>query len=217
MPIRLLAIDPGASCGYAVLEVDDCHSLGTIVEYGLIPFDRSSQYAGDHCISLMAAFSDLIKRHKIQEVGIEDYFASSRFASGTDTNYYYRGALQVQCRLLSLPYGMLNAVEWKKMIAGRAAPTTAQKKQYGKQAAKKIMIQQSLWERWKIRFPNHSISEKTDKPIAFRLDVVDAVGIAIFFCMRLYGIAQYASVVSVSPDVELRVSSTKNFTYTDAV
>jgi Holliday junction resolvasome RuvABC endonuclease subunit len=217
MPTRLLAIDPGASCGYAILEVDDKTSLGTVIEYGLISFDRSSQYVGDHCISLMATVNDLIVRHSIKSVGIEDYFASSRFASGTDINYYYRGALQMQCRHRSLPYEMLNASEWKKFIASRSVPTPAQKKLYGKQAAKKIMIQQSLWERFKIRFPNHSISPKTGKPIAFRMDVVDAVGQVIYLCCRLYGISQYQSTIITPPDAELRIVSAKNFTYPDAV
>ena len=211
----VLALDPGASTGYCVIQCwnDDANKTAVIIAYGTIEPDLSSQYQGDHAISLQHKVKELIDTYQVEEVGMEDYFASGRFAQGTDINYYYRGAIQVLCRTLGIHYEMLNISNWKTHIAGRSTPTKLQKMTYGKAPAKKIMIQQALWERWRIRFPNHQLSEKTGKPIIYKYDSIDAVGQAIYYAWLRYGIMGATSAVPVPADVQFKKQSAKTFSY----
>ena len=137
---------------------------------------------GDWCNNIAKEVDVLIQNHKIDHVVVEDFFFSSRFASGCSVNSAYRTAIHMTVRSLSLPYTILNISQWKSFIAGRSVPTKDQKKKWGAERAKKLFIQQALWDRYKIRFPNHSLSSKTGKPILFRYDIVDAVGQALCFC-----------------------------------
>jgi len=208
----LLAFDPGSSCGYAVASVDELTRSATLIHYGIIE-PKSSTYVGDSSIDLMQQVKDIIIKYGAQEVSLEDYFASSKFASGTDLNYYYRGAIQIQVRSMGLHYEMLNISNWKVFVAGRSMPTKEQKIKYGKAPAKKIMIQEALWNRFNIRFPNHSISPTTGKPIQFRMDSVDAVGQLFYFCNLRYNIINFTSTVAIPPDVEFKRVNKKQFQY----
>ena len=209
----VLALDPGATTGYCVISCCEDQKTSEVVAYGTIEPDCTSQYQGDHAISLQEKVRELIMRYHVDEVGIEDYFASGRFAQGTDINYYYRGAIQVLCRQLALHYEMLNVSNWKTHIAGRSTPTKLQKQTYGKQPAKKIMIQQALWERWSIRFPNHQLSEKTGKPIIYKYDSIDAVGQGIYYAWLRWRIIDVKCLVYVPPDIAFKKQSSKTFTY----
>jgi hypothetical protein len=73
-------------------------------------------------------------------------------------------------------------MSWKKHVAGYVTCTKQMKQLWGKEKAKKVYIQDALWKRRRIRFPNHSLSTLTNKPISLRYDEVDAVGQAIYYC-----------------------------------
>jgi hypothetical protein len=103
--------------------------------------------------------------------------------------------------------------QWKKHVAGRSTPSKEQKKKWGKEAAKKLYMQQALYDIYGIKFPNHSLSPKTGKPVLFRYDIVDAVGQAIFHCESKYRVKNINVTVPVPPDVEFKKLSKKMFTY----
>lgn len=179
----VLILDPAASTGYCLLKIDG--TAGRIYEYGFIDIVNDSDYDGDRCIDMMNQIKHLIEKHGVCELAVEDYFFSQRSAQGGMLNVALRTAIYIQARLLGLKYTVLNVSNWKKFIAGRTTPTKDQKARWGKAPAKKLMIQQALWDKYRFKFPDHSISLKTGKPIKFRYDIVDAVAQAVFFG-RLY-------------------------------
>ena len=79
-------------------------------------------------------------------------------------------------------------------------------------SAKKLMIQQALWEKFGIRFPNHSLSPKTSKPIKFRTDIVDAVGQCICFGKLHLNLREVKISVDVPQDIKMKPNKT-TFTY----
>jgi len=128
-------------------------------------------------------------------------------------NPMYRAAVHMSARHYGLPTEILNVSQWKSFIAGRSVPTKQQKAQWGAEAAKKLYIQQALWERYNIRFPNHSLSESTGKPIIFRMDVVDAVAQAICYSRLHLNVISVTCSVIVPADVTFKKPSKKSFTY----
>lgn len=197
--MNVLIIDPASSTGYCVYSVDDKDAV-SINDWGFIDVDDVTDYDGDRYIDLRDKVKDLISKHDIDMVGIEDYFFSRRSPQGSTLNCAYRAIIHMLCRELDIHYDILNISLWKKYISGRTTPTKEQKAKWGKEPAKKLMTQESLWNRWNIRFPNHSISKKTGKPIKFRYDVVDAVGMAVFHASIYLHAKSISYNVNVSAD-----------------
>jgi Holliday junction resolvasome RuvABC endonuclease subunit len=206
-----LVLDPAGSTGFAVAKIEN--NVFTIFDYGFIDIDKEFEFQGDECIDLMNQVSYLIEKHSIDHVAIEDYFFSGRFAQGSTTNAAYRTAIHILCRQRGIEYSILNISAWKKFISGRTTPTPLQKKMWGNGPAKKLMIQEVLWKKYKFRFPNHSLSKKTNKPIAFRTDIVDAVAQAVYFARLYLDIQEVQMKVDVPPDVELKKTSKAIFNY----
>lgn len=207
----VLTIDPGISSGYAVANIKD--GIFTIFDYGIIDISKEFEFQGDECIDLMSQIGEIIEKHGVDYVAIEDYFFSGRFAQGSTTNVAYRTAIHILCRKMGIEYTILNISSWKKFISGRTTPTPLQKKKWGKESAKKIMTQESLWVNYGIRFPNHSLSNKTGKPIKFRYDVVDAVAQAIYFARLYLDVNGVQIEVDIPPDVEFKKPPKTYFNY----
>jgi Holliday junction resolvasome RuvABC endonuclease subunit len=207
----LLSLDPAESTGFAVAHVEN--DICTIVEYGFIDVDTSSNYIGDWCIDLQNKIQHIYDRFKPTEIVVEDYFFGSKFSSGANVNTAYRTAIHIWCRQRNIHYEILNISNWKVFIAGRSMPTKDQKQKWGKQPAKKLMIVEALWKRWKIRFPNHSLSPKTNKPIIFRYDIADAVSQAMYGCFLLYNCRNFVCNIPIPPDVKLAKNSKRTFSY----
>ena len=209
--IKILAIDPAASSGFAVAEIDGDNCV--ITEYGFIDVDTASLYVGDWCLDLERRIQALYDRVKPDEIAVEDYFFGQKFSSGANVNPAYRTVIHMFARRLGIHYEILNISNWKVFAAGRSTPTKEQKLKYGKVPSKKIMIIEALWKRWKIRFPNHSLSENTGKPVMFRYDVADAVAQAMYAAYLRYNCKNFTSTVSVPDDVVFKKLSKKNFIY----
>ncbi len=173
-----------------------------IIAYDFIDVDTSSEYPGDHCIDLMNQIRTIIEEHDIQDIAIEDYYYNKRFATGSKVNVAYRTAIHILARQLKIPYMILNISSWKSYVAGRASPTKDQKEKWGKEASKKIFIQDSLWKKYQIRFPNHSLSTKTQRPIKFRNDIVDATAMCIYYAHEYHKIDHVTCSVVVPEDHE---------------
>lgn len=209
-----IALDPALSTGYAIAEVNgkEC----TIKAYGFIDVDQSSQYEGDWMLDLQAKIGKLRANYNFTDVAVEDYFFSSRFKSGSNVNPYFRAAIHIWSRQNGLPYSILNIGNWKVFVAGRSTPSKLQKMKWGKEPAKKLMITQALYLRFGIRFPNHSLSTKTGKPIAFRYDISDAVAQAIYHAHEKYGCNSFKCDATIPADVAMKKTK-KTFSYDDLV
>lgn len=211
--MKILSLDPAESTGYCIMTIADDLSIANITEYGYIDVNTTSEFQGDHCLDLMRRVADIIQKHNIEHVTIEDYFFSARFANGSNVNAAYRTSLHILCRQLNIEYTILNISAWKSFVAGRSVPTKDQKAKWGKEAAKKLYMQQALWERWGFKFPNHSLSEKTGKPIIFRFDIVDVVGQAVYYAGLLQRVKKISLTVPVLPDVQFKKINKKQFIY----
>lgn len=210
----LLALDPGASTGYALVNIDEENSTADIYEYGFIDVDITSNYSGDHCINLMERLQSIIDEHQVNYICVEDFFFSRKFATGCTVNVAFRTAIHILARQNGLDYSILNISAWKTYIAGRSTPTREQKQKWGPTPAKKLFIQQALWEWWGFRFPNHSISENTGKPIAFRYDIIDVVAQALYFCAMIWHVkGEITLSVPVPDDINFKRKSKKQFLY----
>ncbi len=221
----LLVLDPGSSTGYCLVSVDSTigreeinapvYTSANIYEYGFIDVNLASNYQGDHCIDLMAKIQELIEEHAVNHIAIEDFFFSKRFVNGCGVNVAFRTAIHILARQNDIEYTILNISAWKTFVAGRSTPTKEQKKIWGKEPAKKLAIQQALWDRFKFKFPNHSLSESTGKPILFRFDIVDVVGQAVYYCGLICAIPLKKIVLSVDvpEDVTFTRQVKKRFEY----
>lgn len=215
----ILVLDPANSTGYCLAKVqideEGYYTSADIYEYGFIDVDHSSDMQGDHCLDLMARLQSLIDDHWVEHIAVEDYFFSKRFVNGCNANAAYRTAIHILARQNDISYTVLNISAWKSFVAGRSTPTKDQVLRWGKEAAKKLFIQQALWDRFGFRFPNHSFSEKNGKPIAFRYDIVDVVGQAVYYCGMICQIPLKNITMSVEPpeDVVFNRKIKKMFVY----
>ncbi len=193
--MKVLVLDPANSTGYCIFEYDESKASANITSWGFIEI-KQYDYAGDQYIYLLNKVDELIRNNDIDQVAVEDYFFSRRSPQGANLNCAYRAMIHMKARELGKHYEVLNISLWKKYINGRSTSTKEQKAKWGKEPSKKLMTQESLYKKWAIKFPNHSISFKTGKPIKFRYDIVDAVAMAIF----------YASIYLRAKDIEYSVN-----------
>jgi Holliday junction resolvasome RuvABC endonuclease subunit len=202
--MNILVLDPASSTGYCIYKFNESTRDADIIDWGFVEVIEDFEYDGDRYIDLSNKVEQLIKDNNIDQVAIEDYFFSRRSPQGATLNCAYRAVIHLKCRELDIHYDILNISLWKKFINGRSISTKLQKSQWGKEASKKLMTQESLWKRWNIRFPNHSLSKKTGKPIKFRYDIVDAVAMAIFHASIYLNANTIEYSVSIDDDVEFK-------------
>jgi Holliday junction resolvasome RuvABC endonuclease subunit len=143
----LLTLDPATSTGYTLTEIDDECTTANIYDYGIIDVETDSEYQGDKCIYLMERIQELIDTHWVNHIAVEDYFFNKRTANGSNLNAAFRTAIYILARQNSIDYTILSISGWKKFITGRCTPTKEQKKLWGREMAKKICVQDSLWLR----------------------------------------------------------------------
>jgi Holliday junction resolvasome RuvABC endonuclease subunit len=201
---NVLVLDPAISTGWCILSISNDGEKAIIYAQGFIDVDCTSDYTGDWCIDLQTQLEEMISKHCISHIAVENFFFSKRFANGSTVNVELRTAIYIIARTLGIPYTILGISEWKKFVSGRVTPTKEQKVKWGKNRSKKIAIQEALWERYQIKFPNHSLSKKTGKPITLRLDLVDVVAQAIYFSKIFIGVTIVESVVRVPKDVNTK-------------
>ena len=211
--MKLLVLDPATSTGYCLVDIDEEKNKANIYAYGFIDVCIDSDYQGDHCINLMEQVQKLIDEYKINHIAIEDYFFTKRFANGCNVNSAYRTAIHILARKNNIEYSILNVSAWKTFIAGRSTPTKEDKKKWGADAAKKLFIQKALWDKFGFKFPNHSLSKTTGKPIVFRYDIVDVVAQATYFCGLICHITDISLTVEIPTDFVFKRQPKKSFEY----
>lgn len=205
----ILGIDPAISCGWCVASLSN--SGAAIIDCGHVEITKS-EFTGDMCLEIQEKICNLFETYNVDEMVIEDYIFSGRKCQGAHLNLYIRGAIHMVCRKFGKPYTISSVSNWKSIIAGRSMPTNEMKRFYGKELSNKIFIQEALWIRYNIRFPNHSISQKTKKPIALKYDMVDAVGITIAYIYSKYNKKEVLFSKVFPADVK-KIGKAKEFEY----
>ena len=200
--MKVLVLDPASSTGYCIYELDKNKASANIIAWGFLDIANDTDYDGDRYLDLLSQIDKMIKDNDIDEVALEDYFFSRRSPQGANLNCSYRAMIHMKSRELKKHYEILNISLWKKYINGRSTSTKEQKAKWGKEPSKKLMTQESLYKKWNIRFPNHSISLKTGKPIKFRYDIVDAVAMAIFHASIYHHVNNIEYSVIMNDDIE---------------
>lgn len=200
--MNVLVLDPANSTGYCIYKFNEEEASADIIDWGFIDIAQHDEYMGDQYIDLLDQVEKLIDDNDIDQVAVEDYFFSRRSPQGANLNCSYRAMIHMKCRELGKHYDILNISLWKKFINGRSTSTKEQKAKWGKEPSKKLMTQESLWNKWNIRFPNHSVSLKTGKPIKFRYDIVDAVAMAVFHASIYLHVKNIKYSVNITKDVE---------------
>jgi len=202
-----LVVDPAITTGWALLKLYDCGNdcyRGEIYEYGYASIPDESETDGDRCNWIFDWVGNMIDKHNINHVVEEEYFFSKRYATGSPVNVMLRAAIEMSIRRKGLYYTKIGPSLWKSFVAGRSTPTKDQVKQWGKLAAKKLFIQQALWENYGFRFPDHSLSKpspknKKQRPVKLKMDVCDSIGQAVFYCCCINRIPEITLSV-VRPD-----------------
>lgn len=197
--MKILVIDPARSTGYCIFKYDKKKVSVDIIDWGFLEVIEND-VQGEQYLDLLKKIEKLIKDNNIKGVAIEDYFFSRRSPQGANLNCAFRAMIHMKCSELKIPYQILNISLWKKYINGRSTSTKEQKAKWGKEASKKLMTQESLFNKWNIKFPNHSLSLKTGKPIKFRYDIVDAVAMAIFYASIYFHVNKIAYSVNIQND-----------------
>jgi Holliday junction resolvasome RuvABC endonuclease subunit len=200
----ILVLDPALSTGYCLVSVSDPSEKAIIYKYGFIDVDNTSDFSADWCLNLQVQLREICINHSVTHIAVENFFFSKKSANGSTVNIELRTAIYILARTLGLEYTILGISEWKKFVSGRTTPTKEQKKKWGAQRAKKLAIQEALWLKYGFKFPNHSLSKKTGKPVSFRLDVVDAVAQAVYFVEIYLHCTEIQMKVHVPKDIEVR-------------
>lgn len=208
--VKYLAIDPGHSTGYCVIETD--HNKCVILEYGFYDINRSSKYEGDWYIDFEKWIINKIDTHKPDKIIREGYFFSYNFRQGSNINVAYRTVIDMIARRREMEYIVVQPSEWKIAVCGHSRPTKIQIKQYGKVNSKKYMVQEALYLKYKIRFPNYSISQKNGKKIKFRHDTVDAVAMGVYYGVKKVGCNELIMGCECPDDIEWK-KGVKVFNY----
>jgi hypothetical protein len=161
----------------------------------------------------MRKVQKLLRLHQVEHIAIEDYFFTRKFVNGCNVNAAFRTAIHIVARRNNIDYTIINVSAWKTFIAGRSKPTKEQVKAWGKLAAKKLYIQEALWTYYGFRFPNHSLSKTTGKPIVFRYDIVDVVAQATYYCGLICGIKEITMTVEIPDNVVFKRATKKQYVY----
>ena len=204
----LLGIDPAISCGWCVSEIEN--DTLTLIDCGFIEVSKC-EYSGDTCLDLQKQIRELFEKFNVDEMVIEDYIFKSKTCQGSHINVYLRCACHMLCRELEKPYYIIPISNWKSIIAGRSTPSKEMKTYWGKELANKVFIQEALWVRYNIRFPNHSLSKKTKKPIKIKYDMIDAVGISIAYGYSKYMTTTICNIIEFPNDVDMKTVRVYNY------
>lgn len=201
MEENIIVLDPATTTGYCICTINPGGPVtveGKIIEYGFFEVDIKSEYQGDHCIDLMEKIKEKIILFDIKNIGIEDYFYSSKSKNGCNVNGAFRTAIHILARQMKIKYKILSIPLWKKHIAGKSIPSKSEKELW-KKNANKYFIQQALYTKWKIKFPNFSV-RNNGKIVAHKSDVVDSVAMAIYFMETYLSIKTITCEIICPPD-----------------
>ena len=206
-----LVLDVASSTGYCLVKITTInvtiiHETETevvatptradIFEYGTLHVKRSSPHFADHCLDLSHQVEQMIDRHHITHIAMEDYFFTKKNTNNCKLNISLRTAVAMLARQKGVECTMLNIVLWKRFVSRCSHPTKEQLATWGRNASK-IFIQDALWKNFGIRFPKYFTPPTSGRPTKFSHDIIDAVGQAIYYCCKFHGIHERSITCSV--------------------
>jgi len=207
---KYLVIDPGHSSGWCLFTINNFNLQ--IRDYGFYDVQRKTDLEGDSYLNYEEWVQTKLNETKAEVIIREGYFFKSRFRQGSHVNVAYRTVIDMVACRNKLKYFVVQPGEWKGWICGRSRPSKLQIQQYGKTNAKKWMVQEALYCKYQIKFPNFSLSQKNGKKIKFRHDTVDAIAMAIFFGFKQLNIKEVEMQVELVEDVDWK-GKLKCFSY----
>lgn len=168
--MRVLALDPASITGWAFFDG------ASISEVGYQTFEVG-EHEGDRLYAAYTWLKSWIELWKPDLIVAEGFFASGRFATGSNVNHEIRGIFKMTAAKLKVPYVVTGPSEWKKALCGRVSPTKAEKKLYGKDKAKKMVTVLKL-QQLGFTFPEKVKSAKGNM-VKWKFDTSDAIGILV--------------------------------------
>lgn len=161
---RYLGIDPGMSCGWALIQVSPTESRITSIDVGLLKVDASTACVGRRAIDLQQRLMGLLtSSRRPEKVFFEKFHGHSRVTD--DVSYGLRTAIRMLLIDLEIPFSELEPQTWKKSITNDGR-------------ADKSVVARRLEKEFGTTFPaqvpvgDATMVRSTD-------DVTDAVGIAL--------------------------------------
>jgi Holliday junction resolvasome RuvABC endonuclease subunit len=223
--IIVLCLDPALCSGYCLIKLCFEKKMGKdgkkrkhffgadIYEYGILRVENNQDNPGVVLMEYENKILELVDKHGVKDIGVEKYFFSKRFANGSTMNVYFRAIVALVAAKKNLGYKEIDISMWKAFVAGKSRPSKEQISKWGKEASKKVFIQQALWENYGFRFSDHCLSEKTGRPIRFKYDVSDVVGQAVYYCGCLLQIPKEKVTLSVKSEEDVFGDKNKGFRY----
>lgn len=181
--MNILSLDPAKSTGYAIFRVIPNESA-SLIKFGCFEVDNSSTFQGDHMLSMRQNVDSLLLEFDIEFAHVETFFFSKKFCNGSDENLILRAAIYQLLREKKIEYTLHSPTVWKKFICGKARPSPADIKLYGKTKAPKMMIHHALKTRYNIELPTHTMI--SGRRLSFRYDISDAISIGIYGIVSTY-------------------------------
>ena len=152
----ILGIDPGTiNCGYAILEVNN--KKPKLIEAGLIKM--KSRILQEQILEFIEGFNLIIKKHKIEQVAMEDMFYAFNPKSVIKLAQF-RGAISLKILLEFGNFAEYTPLQVKKAVTGNGK---AQKEQVAFMVKRILNIKKEI------------------KP----LDITDAIAVALTHYQRL--------------------------------
>ena len=117
--LRILGIDPGTHCGWAIVECDDTGPEPRLVVCGTLLLNESRfSGAGMRFLRLKRALMEILTEEEIDAVGFEEV----RRHRGTAAAHVYGGivaTIQTVCEELSIPYDGIPVGTVKRSATGK--------------------------------------------------------------------------------------------------
>ena len=155
--MKILGIDPGTiNCGYAILELTN--RKPKLIEAGLIKM--KSRNLQEQIVEFLEGFDLILKKHKIDEVALEDIFFAYNPKSVIKLAQF-RGAIALKLLQEFGNFAEYTALQVKKSVTGNGK---AQKEQVAFMVKRLLNIKQEI------------------KP----LDITDAIAVALTHSQRIF-------------------------------
>lgn len=120
--MKILGIDPGTiNCGYAILEIRNKKPI--LIEAGLIKM--KSRILQEQILEFIEGFDIIMKKHKIDEVAIEDIFFAFNPKSVIKLAQF-RGAISLKLLQDFGNFTEYTPLQVKKAVTGKAKATKEQ-------------------------------------------------------------------------------------------
>lgn len=186
--MKLLSIDPAEHTGFAIFDEEKLIKA----EITHLTFSKE----GEAVWEAYQKGSALIELYKPDYIAMEDYFFSGRKCMGANINLYIRAGFLLAAHQNNIPLTLIGHSVWYRFIYGRSRPSKDDKKRY-KTHATKITVREALEKKYSITFPEWCYQDRIK--VALKYDLIDAVGIGIYWLVSEKSITGIHSIIEWDP------------------